>query len=150
MGQVRTEERSLGGESALGPRREGRTSIFRIVLWPPATLPTPPMHSTLALGVLPLILTWDLFFKKLFLYLYVAALGLGCHVRLWCMVFSLQWLLLLGSKGSRAWTQQLWCMGLVAPWHVGSSWARDWTPVSCIATWILNYWITRGAPHEVS
>ena len=38
------------------------------------------MHSTLALGVLPLILTRDLFFQKLFLYLYVAALGLGCHV----------------------------------------------------------------------
>ena len=26
----------------------------------------------------------------------------------------------------------MWCSGLVAPWHVGSSWIRDRTPVSCI------------------
>ena len=26
---------------------------------------------------------------------------------------------------SRAQTQQLWYMGLVVPWHVGSSWVRD-------------------------
>ena len=36
--------------------------------------------------------------------------------------FSLRWLLLLGSAGSRARAlQQLWLMGLFAPWNVGSS-----------------------------
>ena len=47
--------------------------------------------------------------------------------------FSLQWLLLLRSTGSRhvglsscgTRAQQLWSTGLVAPWHVGSSWTRD-------------------------
>ena len=34
----------------------------------------------------------------------------------------LQWLQLLGS---RAQAQQLWCVGLVAPWHAGSSQTRD-------------------------
>ena len=27
--------------------------------------------------------------------------------------------------GSRAWAQELWCTGLVPPWHVGCSWTRD-------------------------
>ena len=36
-------------------------------------------------------------------------------------------------------------MGLIAPWHVGSSWARDWTCVSCIGRWSLHYWTTREA-----
>ena len=63
---------------------------------------------------------------------------------LWCTGFSLQWLLLLQSTGSscvgfnscdtrsqqlwlagsRAQAQQLWCTGLVAPRHVGSSRTR--------------------------
>ena len=33
--------------------------------------------------------------------------------------------------------QQLWHTGLVALWHVESSWIRDRTPVSCIGRWIL-------------
>ena len=37
-------------------------------------------------------------------------------------------------------------MGLVAPWHVGSSWTRDRTSVPCSARWILNHWTTREAP----
>ena len=32
-----------------------------------------------------------------------------------CTGFSLQWLLLLQSRGSRTWAQQLWCKGLEAP-----------------------------------
>ena len=45
-----------------------------------------------------------------------------------CTGFSLQWLLLWsagsrcpGSRSCDARAQQLWCMGLVALWHVGSS-----------------------------
>ena len=71
--------------------------------------------------------------------------------------FSLQWLLLLQSTGSRvcgfhscgmwpqqlqlmgsrAQTQQLWHMGLVALRHVGSSWTRDRTCVSGTGRQIL-------------
>ena len=37
-------------------------------------------------------------------------------------------------------------MGLVALRHVGSSWIRDQTSVSCIGRQILYHWITREAP----
>ena len=76
--------------------------------------------------------------------------------------FSLQWVLLFWSMGSRAhglqylWlqasraqAQQLWCSGLVALWHLGSSWARDQTHVPCTGRWILNYWITKKAPNSL-
>ena len=48
--------------------------------------------------------------------------------------------------GSRAQTQQLWCTGLVAPWHVGFSRTRARTCVPCIGRWILNHCATREAP----
>ena len=58
-----------------------------------------------------------------------------------------QWLLLLQRTGSRAQSQKLWHAGLVAPRHVGSSWIRDRTRVSCIGRWILHHWATREALH---
>ena len=58
--------------------------------------------------------------------------------------FALWWLLLLLSMGCRVCRlQYLWSSGLVAQWHVGSSWTRDWTDVPCLARRILNYWNTR-------
>ena len=42
--------------------------------------------------------------------------------------------------------QQLWHMGLVAPWHVKSSRTRARTPVPCIGRHILNQCATRGVP----
>ena len=80
--------------------------------------------------------------------------------------FSLQWLLLLRSMGSRhagfsscgmwaqqlwltgfrAQAQQLWRMGLVAPQHVGSSQTRAQTRVPCIGRRILNHCATREVP----
>ena len=111
-----------------------------------------------------------LFFNKciyLFIYfwllwVFVAALGLspveasGGYSSLQCSGFSLRWLLLLGSTGSRArglqqlWhagskaqAQQLWHTGLVAPPHVGSSQTRDRTCVPCIGRRILNHCATR-------
>ena len=39
----------------------------------------------------------------------------------------------LRLPSSRAQAQQSWFRGSVAPWHVGSSWIRDRTQVSCIA-----------------
>ena len=37
-------------------------------------------------------------------------------------------------------------MGLVAPWHVGSSQTRAQTRVPCIGRQILNHYATREAP----
>ena len=90
----------------------------------------------------------------------MAALGLRCCVRtfsscgyssLQCAGFSLRWLLSLWSIGSRhtgfsscgTQAQSLWCAGLVAPRHVGSSWTRARTRVPCIGRQILNYCATR-------
>ena len=48
---------------------------------------------------------------------------------------------------STARAQRLWCMDLVALWHVGSSQTRDGTRVSCIGRQILYHWATREAPN---
>ena len=53
------------------------------------------------------------------------------------------WAQQLWLPGSRAQAQQLWCTGLAAPRHVGSSWIRDQTGVSCIGRQILYLWTTR-------
>ena len=83
----------------------------------------------------------------------------GGYSLLQCAGFSLQWLLLLWSTGSRhvgfsrcgmqaqqlwllgsrAQAQQLWHMGLVALRHVGSSWTRGRTGAPCIGRQILNH-----------
>ena len=90
----------------------------------------------------------------------------GGYSSLRCVGFSLSWLLLLRSTGSRhagfsscgTWAQQLWLAGsraqaqqlwhtgLVAPWHVGSSRTRAQTRVPCIVRQILNHCATREAP----
>ena len=94
-------------------------------------------------------------------WVFVAVQGLslvaasGVDSLLWCAGFSLWWLLLLQSMGSRGagfsscgtWAQQLWHMGLVAPRHVGSSQTRDWTCVPCIGRWILNHCATGEVPN---
>ena len=103
------------------------------------------------------------FFKFIYFWLhwvFVAARGLslvaasGGYSLLQCVDFSLRWLLLLQSMGSRhtgfssrgAWAQQLWRMGLVALRHVGSSRTRARTHVPCIDRRILNHCATREAP----
>ena len=91
-----------------------------------------------------------LFFLFWLCWVFVAVHGIplvavrGGHSSLQCAGFSMSWLLLLWSTGSRragfsscgTWAQQLWLavsraqaqqlwhMGPVAPWHVGSSRAR--------------------------
>ena len=45
----------------------------------------------------------------------------------------------LWLAGSRAQAQLLWCTGLVAPWHVGSSQTRDRTRVPCTGRRILFF-----------
>ena len=49
---------------------------------------------------------------------------------------------------TRAW--HLWCRGLVASWHVGSSPARDQTCIPCIGRPTLNRWTTRAVLVEFS
>ena len=115
------------------------------------------------------------FLKYLFIYfwlcwVFIAARGLSLvatsrgYSSLRCSGFSLQWLLLLWSTGSRhtgfsscgiqvqqLWlvgsrvqAQQLWHTGPVALWHVGSSWARARTRVPCIGR-IHNHCATSKA-----
>ena len=93
-------------------------------------------------------------FEIVLIYLFLAALGLhrytqascSCDGRaplwLWRTGFSPQWLLLLQSTGSRARAQQLWHMGSVAPWHVGSSRTKDRTRIPRIGRRILYHWAT--------
>ena len=105
------------------------------------------------------------FFFNLFIYfwlcrIFVAAHGLslvastGGYSLLQCTGFSLQWLLLFQSMGSRHTSfsscgtraQVLWLTGLVALQHVGSSQTRHRTRVPCIGRQILNHWATREVP----
>ena len=92
----------------------------------------------------------------------------GGYSSLRCAGFSLRWLLLLwntGSRrmgfsscgmwaqklwlvGSRAQAQYLWCTGLAAPRHLGSSRTRARTRVSCTGRRILNHCATREVPGQ--
>ena len=120
-----------------------------------------------------------LFIKFIYLFIYfwlrwvfVAASGLplvagsGDYSLLRCSGFSLWWLLLSRSTGSRRvglsscgrWAQQLWLVGSraqaqqlwhtgpVAPRHVGSSRTRARARVPCSGKRIPNHCATREAP----
>ena len=136
--------------------------------------------STILLKKIFFISTWlCVFFFFNFIYLFiwlrwvfVAARGLSLvaasrgYALLRCSGFSLRWLLLLRSTGSRragfsscgsraqwlwlvgsrAQPQYLWRTGLVAPRHVRYSRTRDWTRVPCIGRRTPNHWATREAP----
>ena len=51
------------------------------------------------------------------------------------------------SYGSRLWSTSLvvWYTSLDASQHVGSSWIRDQTHVSCTGKWVLYHWATKKA-----
>ena len=104
------------------------------------------------------------FFHFWLCWVFIAAHGLSLvavsrgYSSLWCAGFSLQWLLLLRSMGSRhagfsscgSWSLErrlssCWCTGLVAPRHVESSQTRDQVRVPCIGRQILNHCTTREA-----
>ena len=55
----------------------------------------------------------------------------------------------LWLTGSRAQAQQLWCTGLVALWHVGSSRTRARTHAPCIGRQLLNLCVTREACRSI-
>ena len=115
---------------------------------------------TYILSFLPYLLFFFniLFLKLIYFILFifgsvlsVAARGLslvavsGGYFSLWCAGFSLLWLLLLWSTGSRHAGSRA-----QAPWHVGSSRTRAWTRVPCIGRWILSHCATREAPSPTS
>ena len=107
-----------------------------------------------------------LFFKFIYFiyfwlcWVFIAVCGLslvgasGGYSPLRCMGFSLQWLLLLRSTGSRCAgfsscstrASVVVAQGLIAPRHVGSSRTRAGTCVPCIGRQILNHCATRAAP----
>ena len=51
--------------------------------------------------------------------------------------------LVVGHTLMWARAQELWILGLAAPWHVESFLTRDQTLISCIGRWILNHRTTR-------
>ena len=110
-------------------------------------------------------------YKFIYLFIYfwlcwvfVAARGLSLvaasrgYSSLWCAGFSLRWLLLLWSTGSRrmgfsscgsrALEHRLSSCGARASFlrGVGFSWTRDRTRAPCVGRRILNHCATREAP----
>ena len=144
-----------------GPKACGiLASQLGIEPWPLAVKPLGPDHWTAR--------EFPMKFIYLFIYLFLAALGLHCCIwafcscgkrgllsSLWCTGFSLRWLLLWSSgcsmlqqlrlSGFRAQAQQLQHMGLAALWHVRSSQTRDRPRVPCIARQILTH-CHQGSP----
>ena len=96
-------------------------------------------------------------------WVFIVACGLslvaasGSYSSLWCAGFSLSWLPLLQSTGSRCAGfsscgtrgQQLWHTDLVALRHVGSSQARDGTRIPCTGRQVLNHRATREAQEQL-
>ena len=112
------------------------------------------------------------FFTYLFIYLFLAALGLRCCTwaffscgELWLLFAAERFLIVVASpvaehglqaqasvvvaRGSRAQTQQLWRTGLGAPWHVGSSQTRARTASPTLAGGLLTT-VPPGKPHCMS
>ena len=96
--------------------------------------------------------TWQMVGGILLFYV-LCSFGCGGSLLLSCglSLVAASWLLLLWSTGSmasvvaahRLSSCDTW--GLVAPWHVESSWTRDQNCVPCIEGWILLHCATREA-----
>ena len=70
--------------------------------------------------------------------------GTALHRSVWASHY--RGLSCCGAQAPDAQAQQLWLMGLIAPWHVGSSQTRARTRVPRISRQILNHCATREAP----
>ena len=103
------------------------------------------LFSFLYIYIFFLIYLFILFIYFWLRWVFVAARGLslvvvsGGYSSLQCAGFSLWWLLLLRSTGSRH-------AGFIALRHVGTSQTRARTRVPCIGRQILNHYATREAP----
>ena len=99
------------------------------------------------------------FWVYLFIYLFMAVLGLHFCVRAFSscgrrgpLFIAVRGPLTIAASlvaEHRLQTRRLsklWLTGLVAPWHVGSSQTRARTHVPCIGRQILNHCTTREAP----
>ena len=102
------------------------------------------------------------FFLNLFIYLFMAVLGLRFCARAfsscgnWGPLFialrgplTIAASLVAEHRLQMLRLSNLWLTGLVTPWHVGSSQTRARTHVPCISRQILNHWATREAPENV-
>ena len=93
--------------------------------------------------------------KRSFYFLFLAVLGLCCYVgssvvalcsfSMWCLSSCGAWA--LGTWASVVTTHrlsscgsQVWCMVLIALWHVGSSQLRDRTCIFCIGKQVHCHW----------
>ena len=98
---------------------------------------------------------WLFFFLR-FLNLFLAPLGFCCYARAFfscseyscdvqashCGVFSCcggRALTCMDFSNCSTWAQYLGYMDLVAPWHVESSWIRNWACVHCIGSQSLKH-----------
>ena len=70
------------------------------------------------------------------------ALALGT----WASVVAAQELSSCSAQALELRLSSGWHTGLVAPWHVGSSYTRAGIHVPCIGRRILNHWATREVP----
>ena len=101
-------------------------------------------------------------FKNLFIYLFLllAVLGLrfctrvlylrqaGATLHRGARASHYRSLSCCGAQAPDAQAQSLWLMGVVTPWHVGSSQTRARTRVPCIGRQTLNHCATREAPQQ--
>ena len=75
-------------------------------------------------------------FKKCIIHL-LAALGLCCCDQAFSSYTA--WASDSSGFSCGVWAQQ-WHMGLLTPWHVGSTQTRNWTCVPCFGRQIINHW----------
>ena len=76
--------------------------------------------------------------------------SLAGFLSLWSVGSRAHGLQQLQLPGPRARAQRLWLMGLAAPRHLGSSWIRVWTRVSCSGRQTHYHWATREAQDILS
>ena len=98
------------------------------------------------------ILLWLLIFCFRLHWVFIADQGLSLAQEVGLLFLAVCGLLTgvasLADTGSSSLAPQLWQMGSVALWPVGSFQTRDQTYVPYTGRWILNHWITRkGLPH---
>ena len=79
----------------------------------------------------------------IFIYFWLCWLFTGLSLVTVCSLLIAVALLVAKHRLWSTRAQELWCTGLVAPWHVGSSWTRDRICIPYLGRRILNQWVTR-------